>query len=771
MVLPKREAIFPASGNAGLIASHLTIARFDRERFYDSEYQTFAQTLKDLSEKLPTYLQTTTPDVQDPVVAHTTTLPDGRSELPPDSDEDEQMSLKTIWRGLSLEDQGAFKTAGETFREAIADGGSTLPADHRNILFCRMKQSTMLALWCDIEKAEKQCSEAMKSTLSSGNFQGIYLWATATLARILEHKNAHGQAYSVLRSAMTHMHERLLQSKEGSALASVMCRILRDQGYFGTAEMMSRDVLSACRDLFGDRHTLTSRQESDLGMTLCTTNHYALGERLVQRAHENLIVRRGENHPDTLRTTRHLGDCFRFQGQLSRAREVLERTLQTQQETDETPPLHLSFTQSSLAAVAALELKLDEAEWLLHRALESFKDASPRWHRAALQLIEMRRSRPEDADISTIFDLYFQLPQQNGIALFNDRPKISELLNFDRDRSTEVPEETQGRTISAVAKACSATATNDVNAVQAYLDMDQTLELDVFWGGPLQVASASGNDELVNLLREGANVPGEDGLLGSPLRIAALEGDVNIMKLLLPAPKAAVNDAVRAAIVGGQVEALELLLDDPNFDANQEDFLFGTPLQEAAAKGQIRMVEKLLKAGGDPNLDKGAFGNCLVLAAAAGHTEVIRVLLENDKYLPPNVVYSNALRVAMVAGHLETAEILLAYSDSHSQQARVADGISTPDVPQHTVMKLLERINSNTPDEPKEVMRSIDEVPERVPSDPGNEVWRAPLPPPQPLANRMSTMRRRSHTTAKKMYGAIPVIGTAYKRRSREIGR
>ncbi|MFP3939992.1 MAG: ankyrin repeat domain-containing protein, partial [Thermoanaerobaculia bacterium] len=86
----------------------------------------------------------------------------------------------------------------------------------------------------------------------------------------------------------------------------------------------------------------------------------------------------------------------------------------------------------------------------------------------------------------------------------------------------------------------------------------------------------------------------------------------------------------------------------------------GTPLIRAAASGHVEVVRELLDAGADPDAAVEGDGNPLIAAAAGGHLEVLRLLVESggdmDRVVPGD---ENPLIQAAANGHLEVVRYLL----------------------------------------------------------------------------------------------------------------
>lgn len=146
----------------------------------------------------------------------------------------------------------------------------------------------------------------------------------------------------------------------------------------------------------------------------------------------------------------------------------------------------------------------------------------------------------------------------------------------------------------------------------------------------LMVAAEKGHAEVVSaLLANGANPDVKTHGTWTALELAADMNRAEIVNMLLHGgARAGIQDALMDACFRGQGDAaaavVSLLLDagaDPNVGRFER-----SPLIAAAIYGNHRIVERLLAAGVDPNLDFGT--TALIEAAYQGHAEVISHLVD-----------------------------------------------------------------------------------------------------------------------------------------------
>src|SRR6185295_4838603 len=99
-------------------------------------------------------------------------------------------------------------------------------------------------------------------------------------------------------------------------------------------------------------------------------------------------------------------------------------------------------------------------------------------------------------------------------------------------------------------------------------------------------------------------------------------------------------DICTASYIGDLERVRELLDQDPSLANRPSDYVTyyacsGTPLRNAAAAGHLEIVKLLLECGADPNLPEEQIaprGHALHSAVCNGHIEIVRLLLEHGAY-------------------------------------------------------------------------------------------------------------------------------------------
>ena len=125
------------------------------------------------------------------------------------------------------------------------------------------------------------------------------------------------------------------------------------------------------------------------------------------------------------------------------------------------------------------------------------------------------------------------------------------------------------------------------------------------------------------------------GIAGTPMSLAALHGNLDVIRLLLEAGanvgggNSSPMTALHLAAQQGHVEVVRLLLD---FGADKEAVGVHqeTALHWAAVKGHVNVTRLLLEAGAHKEAQREGGQRPLHCAAGHGHLEVVRLLLDFD---------------------------------------------------------------------------------------------------------------------------------------------
>jgi ankyrin repeat protein len=160
---------------------------------------------------------------------------------------------------------------------------------------------------------------------------------------------------------------------------------------------------------------------------------------------------------------------------------------------------------------------------------------------------------------------------------------------------------------------------------------------------------------------------------------ALLSGGANVA-----AQDAAGNHALGAAACGGDLQVVELLLQQTGVDAilNLPNGMGLTPVWLAAGYGHLPVLEALLAKGGDP-LVPGSTGDTALLAAASkGHANAVGALLDASSNMASvNEGGDTALSVASANGFADVLEKLLSRVEAQRCEAIVNQANSRGIVP------------------------------------------------------------------------------------------
>jgi hypothetical protein len=170
-----------------------------------------------------------------------------------------------------------------------------------------------------------------------------------------------------------------------------------------------------------------------------------------------------------------------------------------------------------------------------------------------------------------------------------------------------------------------------------------------------RTAVFTGNVELVDLLLQDPRVdPSADN--NWAIRFASNNGHLSIVDRLLQDPRvdpsANDNAAIQFASYNGHLIVVDRLLQDPRVDPSAND---NGAILFASDKGHLVIVDRLLQ---DPRVDPSADYNCAIkLASKKGHLAVVNRLLQDSRVDPSADIY--AVKWALEFGHLAVVNRLL----------------------------------------------------------------------------------------------------------------
>lgn len=203
------------------------------------------------------------------------------------------------------------------------------------------------------------------------------------------------------------------------------------------------------------------------------------------------------------------------------------------------------------------------------------------------------------------------------------------------------------------------------------------------YGNTMIAASFGGKDKILKrLLGNGINVNAQSthGHYGTPLIAAASAGQEKTVQLLighgadvnLSAENGRYLNALTAALQGHHVGVMEVLVglntDLKPLRESSNRAAMDYALIEAAAQGNGRMVDFLIRNGADINFESSStdFPNALMAAARKNRAAIITTLINHGANvnavaaLDPEVCpFVTALQVACYYGHIEFCKILI----------------------------------------------------------------------------------------------------------------
>lgn len=191
-----------------------------------------------------------------------------------------------------------------------------------------------------------------------------------------------------------------------------------------------------------------------------------------------------------------------------------------------------------------------------------------------------------------------------------------------------------------------------------------------YFGFPLRAAAGQGHVEMVRfLLEHGATVSNLGGFTpychheDSALRAASRRGDDTIVRLLsepiygLQTAGVAYDNAILDAVRYGHVTLVNYMLhrcNSTNLKGLQSEMLV-----VAARFGHLQLVHTMLDNGIDPNYIGFGYIHVLTKAAAGGHAPIVSLLLEKGALFDSEGHSKGAINVAARYGHEDVVRVLL----------------------------------------------------------------------------------------------------------------
>ena len=149
---------------------------------------------------------------------------------------------------------------------------------------------------------------------------------------------------------------------------------------------------------------------------------------------------------------------------------------------------------------------------------------------------------------------------------------------------------------------------------------------------------------------------------------AAKQGNVEMVKMLLDSKKIGVNDkgtvlsktALHFAVKNGDINLMQILINDYGADVNAQDKFGATPLYDGAACDQDKAVSMLLKNGADPNIVDVHNDTPLTMAVVSNNLLMMKEMMDHkaDVHIVGKDNFSLLHVAAQGIGHHEDWEVV-----------------------------------------------------------------------------------------------------------------
>jgi CHAT domain-containing protein/Tfp pilus assembly protein PilF len=206
------------------------------------------------------------------------------------------------------------------------------------------------------------------------------------LATLYSDQGRYGEAEPLHRDVLQARRE-VLGPRHPDTLGSLhnLAALYQSQGRYGEAEPLYRDALEARREVLGPRHPDTTQSLNGLGLLYRDQGHYGEAEPLLQEALHVSREARGPRHPDTLGGLNNLAALYQSQGRYGEAEPLYREALQGRR--DALGPRHPNTLNSlnNLAELYRVQGRYGAAEPLFREALQARREVLGSRHSDTLQ--------------------------------------------------------------------------------------------------------------------------------------------------------------------------------------------------------------------------------------------------------------------------------------------------------------------------------------------------------------------------------------------------
>lgn len=219
-----------------------------------------------------------------------------------------------------------------------------------------------------------------------------------------------------------------------------------------------------------------------------------------------------------------------------------------------------------------------------------------------------------------------------------------------------------------------------MDVVSYLLDLNISVNLkDQYGETPLFDCVRKGKLHLAKLLiSKFANVNVENRQLETPMHLAAAKGEMDMIKLLIESGAFLNKETqegklpIHYAILAGQTDIIDYLLKVSKQTYDLKDNYGHTLLHHATKTSNIKMIEKLLEEGLDPNQLNDLFETPIFNAIRFGTLDTVKLLLNYDAYVDvKNRRYETPIDIAMIFSKHDILDYLNEYIQTPKYEALV----------------------------------------------------------------------------------------------------
>ncbi|CAG7925439.1 unnamed protein product [Penicillium olsonii] len=227
------------------------------------------------------------------------------------------------------------------------------------------------------EEAQKLDAHTVKlKTTAHGPWHSSTLTSISNLANSYAQVGRYEEAASIIRQLIDDAEKHGIPQTNPSLLnwKLTLASTYRDQGQFGPAEKLERDVVAISLNESGAHNSFTLTCMANLASTYREQGRWVEAERLEKEVVANSEKILGETHPQTLKSIGNLASTYRSQGRLEEATKLGKKVTAVMTEVLGERHADTLVAMADLAVTYQMNHQPHDAEVLAARSLHLMKE-------------------------------------------------------------------------------------------------------------------------------------------------------------------------------------------------------------------------------------------------------------------------------------------------------------------------------------------------------------------------------------------------------------